>query len=272
MNIKIKSAEEIEKMRVAGRLAAEDYASNFGDLHDPLDDHEALVAADRCYFCHDAPCITACPTDIDIPKIRQDVARDWLAWASVGVRNSELDREELLSEIASRFKTARDELQAIIVAFPDETAVRHQAQWDIATSFLTQARVVAASSPTLARGQFVRATTELLRVAELFHDHPQIGTIPDMLWGVSEELAARSYHDEAISVWNEIQIHYPTHKLSDQSALRIAQTWQHLGQPLRAAEAFLELNFARGGSDADLQNTIYQIAVTLKNEKHKQIT
>ena len=211
--------------------------------------------------------LTDNPTDIDIPKIRQDVARDWLAWASVGVRNSELEREELLSEIASRFKTARDELQAIIVAFPDETAVRHQAQWDIATSFLTQARVVAASSPTLARGQFVRATTELQRVAELFHDHPQIGTIPDMLWGVSQELAARSYHDEAISVWNEIQIHYPTHKLSDQSALRIAQTWQHLGQPLRAAEAFLELNFARGGSDADLQNTIYQIAVALKNEK-----
>ena len=145
--------------------------------------------------------------------------------------------------------------------------MRHQAQWDIATSFLTQARVVAASSPTLARGQFVRATTELLRVSELFHDHPQIGTIPDILWGVSDELAARNYHDEAISVWNEIQIHYPTHKLADQSALRIAQTWQRAGQPLRAAEAFLELNYARGGSDADLQNTIYQIAVTLKNEK-----
>ena len=38
----------------------------------PLDEHEALVAADRCYFCHDAPCMTACPTDIDIPMfIRQ---------------------------------------------------------------------------------------------------------------------------------------------------------------------------------------------------------
>ncbi len=211
--------------------------------------------------------LTDNPTDIDIPKIRQDVARDWLAWASVGIRHAELDREELLSEIASRFKTARDELEAIIVAFPDETAIRHQAQWEIATSFLTQARVIAASSPTLARGQFVRATTELQRVAELFHDHPQIGTIPDMLWGVSEELVARSYHDDAITVWNDIQIHYPTHQLADQSALRIAQTWQQLGQPLRAAEAFLELNFARGGHDTDLQNTIYQIAVALKNDK-----
>ena len=31
-----------------------------------LDKHEALVAADRCYFCYDAPCMTACPTAIDI--------------------------------------------------------------------------------------------------------------------------------------------------------------------------------------------------------------
>lgn len=58
----------------SGRLAADDYASNFGDLHAPLDDHEALVAADRCYFCHDAPCMTACPTDIDIPLFIRQIA------------------------------------------------------------------------------------------------------------------------------------------------------------------------------------------------------
>ncbi len=57
---------------VAGRLAAEALAENFGDLHEPFDAHEAMVAADRCYFCYDAPCITACPTSIDIPLfIRQ---------------------------------------------------------------------------------------------------------------------------------------------------------------------------------------------------------
>ena len=55
-----------------GRLDAGDYDGNFGDAHPPLDTHEALVAADRCYFCYDAPCVTACPTGIDIPKfIRQ---------------------------------------------------------------------------------------------------------------------------------------------------------------------------------------------------------
>jgi len=42
------------------------------DLHAPLVQHEALVEADRCYFCYDAPCIDACPTGIDIPLfIRQ---------------------------------------------------------------------------------------------------------------------------------------------------------------------------------------------------------
>ncbi|MFL4468898.1 NAD(P)-dependent oxidoreductase [Tateyamaria armeniaca] len=58
----------------AGRLDAADYAENFADLHPALDAHEALVAADRCYFCHDAPCITACPTDIDIPLFIRQIA------------------------------------------------------------------------------------------------------------------------------------------------------------------------------------------------------
>ncbi|QYX55806.1 NAD(P)-dependent oxidoreductase [Roseovarius sp. SCSIO 43702] len=59
---------------VANRLAPEDYAENFSDLHPPLDAHEAMVAADRCYFCHDAPCVTACPTDIDIPLFIRQIA------------------------------------------------------------------------------------------------------------------------------------------------------------------------------------------------------
>jgi glutamate synthase (NADPH/NADH) small chain len=55
------------------RLTRQDYAANFADLHPPLDDHEALVEADRCYFCHDAPCMTACPTSIDIPMFIREI-------------------------------------------------------------------------------------------------------------------------------------------------------------------------------------------------------
>ena len=57
---------------VPGRLPANAYDANFDDHTPPFDRHEAMVAADRCYFCYDAPCITACPTSIDIPLfIRQ---------------------------------------------------------------------------------------------------------------------------------------------------------------------------------------------------------
>jgi dihydropyrimidine dehydrogenase (NAD+) subunit PreT len=58
---------------VAGRLDAATIAANFSDLAPPLSPHEALVAADRCYFCHDAPCVTACPTSIDIPLFIREI-------------------------------------------------------------------------------------------------------------------------------------------------------------------------------------------------------
>ncbi|QDL93469.1 NAD(P)-dependent oxidoreductase [Paroceanicella profunda] len=59
-----------------GRLDGETLAAHFSDLHAPLTPHEALVAADRCYFCHDAPCVTACPTSIDIPLFIRQIATE----------------------------------------------------------------------------------------------------------------------------------------------------------------------------------------------------
>ena len=60
----------------AGRLEASQYAENFSDLHPPLDRHEAIVEADRCYFCFDAPCMNACPTSIDIPMFIREIVTD----------------------------------------------------------------------------------------------------------------------------------------------------------------------------------------------------
>jgi glutamate synthase (NADPH/NADH) small chain len=59
---------------VAGRLRDEDYRRNFADIAPQLDAHEAQVAADRCYFCYDAPCIAACPTSIDIPLFIREIS------------------------------------------------------------------------------------------------------------------------------------------------------------------------------------------------------
>ena len=57
-----------------GRLPLEQYDDNFADLHPAFDQHEALVEADRCYFCYDAPCMQACPTEIDIPLFIRQIA------------------------------------------------------------------------------------------------------------------------------------------------------------------------------------------------------
>ncbi len=59
-----------------GRLSHAEIDANFGDLHPPLSRSEALIAADRCYFCYDAPCTTACPTGIDIPTFIQKIRSD----------------------------------------------------------------------------------------------------------------------------------------------------------------------------------------------------
>ena len=40
----------------------------------PLTVHEAVVEADRCLYCYDAPCTHACPTHIDIPKFIKKIA------------------------------------------------------------------------------------------------------------------------------------------------------------------------------------------------------
>jgi len=69
------SAEHKPDIR-SHRLDKDEVARNFGDLHPPLTRSEALIEADRCYFCYDAPCTTACPTGIDIPGFIQKIRSD----------------------------------------------------------------------------------------------------------------------------------------------------------------------------------------------------
>jgi glutamate synthase (NADPH/NADH) small chain len=56
----------------ATRLSPEQLEKNFADINPPLTEAQALEEGSRCLFCHDAPCIKACPTEIDVPQfIRQ---------------------------------------------------------------------------------------------------------------------------------------------------------------------------------------------------------
>lgn len=67
---------------LAARLAPEQYAKNFADAHPPLSDHQAQVEAERCHYCHDAPCTAACPTGIDVPAFIQRIAQGNLRGAA----------------------------------------------------------------------------------------------------------------------------------------------------------------------------------------------
>jgi glutamate synthase (NADPH/NADH) small chain len=69
----------------AGRLDACQYTRNFGDAHPPLTPVQALIEAERCYYCYDAPCVNACPTGIDIPSFIRRIGEDNLRGAAKAI-------------------------------------------------------------------------------------------------------------------------------------------------------------------------------------------
>lgn len=56
------------------RLSDEQLAANFADIAPPLTNDAALLEANKCLFCHDAPCTLACPTHIDVPAFIKKIA------------------------------------------------------------------------------------------------------------------------------------------------------------------------------------------------------
>src|SRR5580658_4964655 len=46
----------------------------FQEYFPPLSQREAVAEANRCLYCYDAPCMTACPTHIDIPTFIRKIS------------------------------------------------------------------------------------------------------------------------------------------------------------------------------------------------------
>jgi len=207
------------------------------------------------------------PRDGELVEIRLQIARDLLAFATKRVK-TQTSKQAMLVEVTKRFANARGALGKIVTDFPDQKSYIQQAQWDIANSYLNRARVVSAFSSTLARGQYVQAARQLEQVADRYHDHPQIGQVPQMLWNIAEELTARGFQDEAIIVWTGVAVRYPTNSLAESALQRIAVAYRdQLDRPIKAAEIFQELNFATGGNNQAMQDAIYAIGVKLKNDQ-----
>ena len=59
------------------RLSKEQYEQNFADIRPPFENKTAaVVEANRCIFCYDAPCTKSCPTGIDVPKFIKQITTD----------------------------------------------------------------------------------------------------------------------------------------------------------------------------------------------------
>ena len=59
------------------RLTKEQYEQNFSDIRPPFENKTAaVVEANRCLFCYDAPCTKSCPTSINIPKFIKQISTD----------------------------------------------------------------------------------------------------------------------------------------------------------------------------------------------------
>ena len=62
---------------INNRLSKEQFEKNFADIHPPFENKDAaLVEANRCLFCYDAPCMKSCPTSIDVPKFIKQITTE----------------------------------------------------------------------------------------------------------------------------------------------------------------------------------------------------
>jgi glutamate synthase (NADPH/NADH) small chain len=67
------------------RLGADEYALRFADASPRLSKTQALLEAERCLYCFDAPCATACPTHIDVPSFIRRIAEGNLRGAATAI-------------------------------------------------------------------------------------------------------------------------------------------------------------------------------------------
>jgi glutamate synthase (NADPH/NADH) small chain len=65
-------------------------SARFGDLHPPLDRQASIPEANRCLYCFDAPCTTACPTHIDVPRFIKKIASGNLAGSARAILDANI--------------------------------------------------------------------------------------------------------------------------------------------------------------------------------------
>ena len=126
----------------SNRLSAEQYATNFSDIHPAFETADAaLVEANRCLFCYDAPCMKSCPTSIDVPKFIRQITTENLKGSAhtilvsniMGAGCSKVCPVEKLCEGACVYNFMEEEPIAIakLQRYSTEKALQHN--WKLFT-------------------------------------------------------------------------------------------------------------------------------------------
>ena len=72
------------------RLSTEELARRFAEINPPLDSRSALVEANRCLYCFDAPCAAACPTHIDVPRFIKKISTGNLRGSAAAILDANI--------------------------------------------------------------------------------------------------------------------------------------------------------------------------------------
>jgi len=67
-----------------------DLLARFPELHPPFDGPSALIEANRCLYCFDAPCTAACPTHIDVPRFIKKITQGNLRGSALTILDANI--------------------------------------------------------------------------------------------------------------------------------------------------------------------------------------
>ncbi len=124
----------------SSRLTAAEYEKNFSDIHPPFETADAaLVEANRCLFCYDAPCMKSCPTSIDVPKFIKQISTGNIKGSAhtifssniMGAGCSKVCPVEKLCEGACVYNLMHEEAIPIAKLQRYSTEIAMQKQWQL---------------------------------------------------------------------------------------------------------------------------------------------
>jgi len=122
------------------RLTTDQYEKNFADIRPPFENKTAaVVEANRCLFCYDAPCTKSCPTHIDVPKFIKQITTDNIKGSAhtilvsniMGAGCSKVCPVEKLCEGACVFNLLEEEPIQIARLQQYSTAIAMEKKWQL---------------------------------------------------------------------------------------------------------------------------------------------